>query len=296
MGVTFNADEVFEMAEQIERNGAVFYREVANKASGQAMKDMFLGMAAMEDAHLQMEDAHLQTFQEMRKELSAQEKTQTTYDPYNEATLYLQALADSKGFEGMKGPAVKLSGNESMQELLEASIDAEKNSVLFYVGLKDLVSAKTGKDKRRASASTRVSQPRAGDVLPQSCTDRRTEALKGRHDEVSMHSVWCPERRLPTFRTTGSARNAAPEKTSSSRWRTEPGCGTAVAAGQTGRRAPSAKASTLLTQIMGPADPGEFGPWQRRKFIRHLPPWISCAPRRPHRRRRSSSSAPRATS
>ncbi len=50
----------------------------------------------------------------------------------------------------MKGPAVKLSGNESMQELLEASIDAEKNSVLFYVGLKDLVSAKTGKDKVEA--------------------------------------------------------------------------------------------------------------------------------------------------
>jgi len=143
MGVTFNADEVLEMAEEIERNGAVFYREVANKASGQAMKDMFLGMAAMEDAHLQ-------TFQEMRKELSAQEKAETTYDPYNEATLYLQALADSKGFEGMKGPAVKLSGNESMQELLEASIDAEKNSVLFYVGLKDLVSAKTGKDKVEA--------------------------------------------------------------------------------------------------------------------------------------------------
>lgn len=143
MGVTFNADEVFEMAEEIERNGAVFYREVAGKASGQAMKDMFLGMAAMEDAHLQ-------TFQEMRKELSEQEKAETTFDPYNEATLYLQALADSKGFEGMKGPAVKLSGNESMQELLNTSIDAEKNSVLFYVGLKDLVSAKAGKDKIEA--------------------------------------------------------------------------------------------------------------------------------------------------
>ncbi|MBN2127865.1 MAG: ferritin family protein [Sedimentisphaerales bacterium] len=140
MGVTFNANEIFEMAEEIERNGAVFYREVAKKASGQAMKDMFLAMAAMEDAHLQ-------TFQEMRKELSEQEKAETTFDPYNEATLYLQALADSKGFEGMKGPAVKLSGKESMEEILNASIDAEKNSVLFYVGLKDLVSARAGKEK-----------------------------------------------------------------------------------------------------------------------------------------------------
>ena len=31
MGIDFNADEVFEIAEQIERNGAKFYRNVAEK-------------------------------------------------------------------------------------------------------------------------------------------------------------------------------------------------------------------------------------------------------------------------
>jgi len=140
MGVTFNADEIFEMAEEIERNGAAFYREVADKTESQEMKNMFLGMAAMEDTHLQ-------TFAEMRKELSEQEKGETVFDPYNEANLYLQTLADSKGFEGMKNAAEKLSGNESIQELLDAAIEAEKNSVLFYVGLKDMVTAKAGKDK-----------------------------------------------------------------------------------------------------------------------------------------------------
>ena len=33
MGITFNANEVFEMAEEIERNGAKFYRQAAEKAS-----------------------------------------------------------------------------------------------------------------------------------------------------------------------------------------------------------------------------------------------------------------------
>jgi rubrerythrin len=140
MGVNFNADEVFEMAEQIERNGARFYREAADKVTSREMKDMFLNMAVMEDGHLQ-------TFQAMRKDLAAQEKAETAFDPFNEAALYLQTMADDKGSEGLKSPTEKLTGRESAQELLEIAIGAEKNSVLFYVGLKDLVSAKAGRDK-----------------------------------------------------------------------------------------------------------------------------------------------------
>lgn len=140
MSVTFNADEVFEMAEQIERNGAQFYREAASKAPGNEIKEMFLNMASMEDGHLQ-------TFQEMRKNLTEKEKGETAFDPYNEASLYLQALADSKGFEGMKSTTQKLTGQESMRELLEIAIGAEKNSVLYYVGLKDLVPAGAGRDQ-----------------------------------------------------------------------------------------------------------------------------------------------------
>lgn len=143
MSMAFNADEVFEMAEEIERNGARFYREAASKAADRGIKEMFLGMASMEDSHLR-------TFQEMRKSLTEREKGETAFDPYNEATLYLQALADSKGFEGMKSPTQKLTGKESVGELLNAAIGAEQNSVLYYVGLKDLVPAEAGRDKIEA--------------------------------------------------------------------------------------------------------------------------------------------------
>ena len=140
MSTMFNADEVFEMAEEIERNGARFYREAATKAVAREVKEMFLGMASMEDGHLRV-------FQEMRKSLTEEEKGETVYDPYNEASLYLQALADTKGFEGMKSPTQKLTGKESVRELLEIAIEAEKNSVLYYVGLKDLVPVGAGRDK-----------------------------------------------------------------------------------------------------------------------------------------------------
>ncbi|GAI05715.1 unnamed protein product [marine sediment metagenome] len=38
MGTTFNADEIFEMAEEIERNGAMFYREAAANTSDNETK------------------------------------------------------------------------------------------------------------------------------------------------------------------------------------------------------------------------------------------------------------------
>jgi rubrerythrin len=140
MSMAFNADEIFEMAEQIERNAARFYREVAARVPDRKMREMFLNLAVMEDGHLR-------TFQEMRQGLSDQEKGGTTFDPDNEAALYLQAMADTKGFEGMRSLDQKLTGEESMEELFEIAIEAEKNSVLFYVGLKGMVAARAGRDK-----------------------------------------------------------------------------------------------------------------------------------------------------
>jgi len=150
MSMAFNADEVFEMAEQIERNGAKFYREAAAKTSDRQTKDVFLRLAGMEDGHLR-------TFQQMRKSLSAQEKDATTFDPEGEAVLYLQAMADDRGFEGMRSRNVKLTGKESSRELLEIALGAEKNSILYYVGLKPLVPDEAGKDRIEAILQEEVS-------------------------------------------------------------------------------------------------------------------------------------------
>ncbi|UCF44217.1 MAG: ferritin family protein [Planctomycetota bacterium] len=140
MGITFNADEIFEMAEEIERNGAKFYREAAENASDEKMKRMLLDMAVMEDGHLH-------TFEEMRKELGLREKEAMIFDRDNEAALYLQTMADGRGYEGKVSLAEKLTGKETPEEILRIAVDAEKSSVVFYVGLKDLVSARAGKDK-----------------------------------------------------------------------------------------------------------------------------------------------------
>jgi rubrerythrin len=143
MPITFNAAEIFEMAVEIEQNGAKFYREAAKKTADEDTKKMLLDMASMEDGHIK-------TFQAMRKELTEKEKAKTVFDPYNEGGLYLQAMADSHGTEGKVSPIQKLTGQETIQEILEIALNAEKDSVVFYYGLKSYVSEKAGKDKVEA--------------------------------------------------------------------------------------------------------------------------------------------------
>jgi rubrerythrin len=143
MSITFNPDEIFEIAEQIERNGAKFYREAAENASDADVKKMLLEFAAMEDGHQV-------TFANMRKELSEAEKESNVFDPDNEVALYLQTMADFHGTEGKVSPTEKLTGQESMAEILKIALQAEKNSIAFYVGIKDLMANKEGKDRVQA--------------------------------------------------------------------------------------------------------------------------------------------------
>ena len=91
MSYDFNADDIFEMAEQMERNGGKFYRTAADSTQDSGNKEFLLELAAMEDAHEE-------TFKAMRAELSGQEKASTVFDPAGEAALYLRALADTRVF------------------------------------------------------------------------------------------------------------------------------------------------------------------------------------------------------
>lgn len=139
MSITFNADEILEMAEEIESNGARFYRKAATLATDEQVKERLLSMA-------DMEDGHLDTFKRIREQLSEQEKQSTTFDPDNQAALYLQAMADARGCEGKVSPTQELTGQESLDELIQIALRAEKESVVFYTGLKELVPVNAGRD------------------------------------------------------------------------------------------------------------------------------------------------------
>jgi len=138
MGMPFNADEVFEMAEQIERNGGKFYRAAAEKFP--AMSEVLLDLAAMEDEHLK-------TFTNMRAELSGTEVEEPVFDPDGQAQMYLRVMADGHVFDVKTDPAEKLANKDTPEEVLKMAIGLERDSIAFYVGLKEAVSRKAGKEK-----------------------------------------------------------------------------------------------------------------------------------------------------
>ena len=144
MSFDFSADEIFEMAEQIERNGAKFYRTSADGVKEATSRELLMDLAAMEDEHEK-------TFAAMRSDLTSKEKTTPTFDPGNEAILYLKALADSRVFVERQipdlGALADRSDDEIMQEVLKFAIGAEKESIVFYLGMKDAVPEGLGKSR-----------------------------------------------------------------------------------------------------------------------------------------------------
>jgi len=138
MGMPFNADEVFEMAEQIERNGGKFYRTAAEKFP--AVSKVFLNLAAMEDEHLR-------TFENMRTELSGTEVEQQVFDPDGQAQMYLRVMAGGHVFDLKTDLAEQLAGINTPEDVLKMAIGVERDSIVFYVGLKEAVSQRAGKDK-----------------------------------------------------------------------------------------------------------------------------------------------------
>jgi len=134
MSYDFNADDIFEMAEQMERNGAAFYRDAADSVDDGSIREFLLEFAAMEDEHEK-------TFISLRKELTAAEKTPTVFDPNNESALYLKALADTRVF------FKKEIDTSTVEGIFKSAITAEKDSIVFYLGMKDLVPGALGKDK-----------------------------------------------------------------------------------------------------------------------------------------------------
>ena len=134
MSYDFTADDAFEMAEQLERNGARFYRMAAESVSDQNAEQMLMDLAVIEDDHEK-------TFAALRVELKAAEKIQTDFDPEGESLLYLHALADTRLF------FEKEINTKSLAAILKDAIAAEKDSIVFYLGMKDMVSERMGKNQ-----------------------------------------------------------------------------------------------------------------------------------------------------
>lgn len=136
---SYNADEILQVAVSIERNASEYYREASVASAGfEKQRDFFLYLS-------RMENEHAQTFSQLRAGLSQVEKGYRVYDPGNEMLFYLENMTGLHGWEGKAGPAAKLTGKESILEVLTTAIAAEKDTIILYNFLKDYIPEDKGR-------------------------------------------------------------------------------------------------------------------------------------------------------
>lgn len=139
----FNAYEILEMAEQIERNGTAFYRQAAECVDHPEGKKLLLELA-------DWEVGHEKTFAKMKQALSEKETENAVFDPEGDAALYIQAYSDGHVFNLTEDPASALEGKTDLREILLEAIKREKDAIVFFTGFLDLVPATLGKDRVEA--------------------------------------------------------------------------------------------------------------------------------------------------
>ena len=77
----------------------------------------------------------------MRSQLKASEKATTVFDPEGDAVQYLKALADTRVF------FQKEIDTSSMEAILKDAITAEKDSIVFYLGMREAVPEDLGRNR-----------------------------------------------------------------------------------------------------------------------------------------------------
>jgi rubrerythrin len=127
MSQLLNADEVFSIGVEIEKNGIAFYSAAAQKASQPAARKLFEELAKWEQRHVEI-------FENLRKGLKV-DKGDDVYDPENELGLYLKGAADNHVFvSGMTGAAAAAKC-KTPREVLDTALQFEKDSVVYYTAM-----------------------------------------------------------------------------------------------------------------------------------------------------------------
>ena len=129
MSTSFSGSELINIAIGIERRGSIFYDTMADSTKNAVARDVFHYLA-------DMERQHIQTFQDM---LSEADKYQFPETKAGEYATYLHSLVDTAVFPDdlVASEMARLAGSDIAA--MELAIGAEKDSILFYYEMRDIM-------------------------------------------------------------------------------------------------------------------------------------------------------------
>ena len=125
------ANDILELAMQIEQSGEAFYHAVALKAQTPPVRALFADLAAQEVSHYQ-------TFARLAQAVHAHPLMLP--DEWDEYQSYLQSTVQSAFFEGPDQALALAEMVTDEKQAIRMAIGFEKETLLFFYDLHDTVS------------------------------------------------------------------------------------------------------------------------------------------------------------
>ena len=138
MEAKYNAFEILTIAEKVEHNGAVFYYKAAEMFDDVELRKLFVRLADWELIHEEV-------FAKMKVELGKEAYESEVFEPDNYMSANPQVMAGLAAFAIKPDPAEELTGLESREEILKNALQKEKDTIVFYRGLKGFCRDKAAK-------------------------------------------------------------------------------------------------------------------------------------------------------
>ena len=129
MPITFSGNELINIAIDIEQRGIAFYDIMAKSTESAEVRDIFQYLTDMERTHIDI-------FEGMLGETDKYQIPETYAEEYS---TYLQALVDNAVFTDDAITSEMATRASSDIEALELAIGAEKDSILFYYEMKEIL-------------------------------------------------------------------------------------------------------------------------------------------------------------
>ncbi|MBU1871236.1 MAG: ferritin family protein [Candidatus Omnitrophica bacterium] len=129
MGNIFAGSELVELGVQIENNGRDFYNTVAKQAKSEKAKEIFQYLAGEEEKHIVV----------FGKILDSLEKYEPAESYQGEYFTYMNTLASEQIFTQKDKGTQVAQKTKSDQEAIDLGIGFEKDSIIFYEGMRKVI-------------------------------------------------------------------------------------------------------------------------------------------------------------
>jgi rubrerythrin len=129
MAIFFSGSELVNIAIGIEKSGLAFYQSLVKKEKDVMARGAYKYLA-------EMEEKHIKTFQSMLDQVGEYKPPEIYTEEY---ALYLKALVDGAVFTDDKVAREMAEKVASSAEAIQIALGAEKDSILYYSEMRNLV-------------------------------------------------------------------------------------------------------------------------------------------------------------